>query len=115
MHYIEMDEDEICYVLGYDRNESGIASFYWVGILENGQIIHKNEFKDSHSFVNTYFDWKLSGFTEKISQWYVKEFLPYEIEADWFTETGTLKQLYTSGYLFPTLRLPKPKSFKKKL
>ena len=92
--YIEIENDGTCYVCGWDRDvKTGNDGF--VGIFRDGELIEPKIFEEDWMTVFSYFDWKLSGYTNKAFQ-----FMPGKRNLDQEKIRGiTLKGLYETGRL----------------
>lgn len=64
-------ETNICYVLGFMRDNNGILDYGFAGIFihEKQTIENIRKIGDDYGYLHAYKRWELSGFTEKSLEW----------------------------------------------
>ena len=93
--FIEADASGDYFVIGFDRGINGVAETFFTGRFVNDSIIDKRENNDNSFLVNSYFTWKLSGFTQKAWDHDLAE-----KGIDQSSEVKTIRELHESGHLF---------------
>lgn len=70
LDYLEFDEDDNTYALGYVRNSSGVFDYGFVGkFLNDDSIIIKRIDKKRYHYVESYKSLEEKGFTERALEW----------------------------------------------
>ena len=68
---LEFDEEsEICYVLGFMRDDTGVYDYGFIGKLLDDKIIEiKKIDKKRYDYISAYKSWEDTGFTDKALEW----------------------------------------------
>ena len=94
--HIEIEPDGTCYVLFREWGEDHVKTGEYVGIFLDGIITEKRIYQDPWLRAYSYFDWKLSGFTNKAYRWAspLSDFDSLDRR-----EPSSLKKLFACGHL----------------
>ena len=97
LEFIETDEVGDYYVIGFDRGSGTTNNFNFTGRFVNDSIVDKRELHDDWMQVVSYFEWKLSGFTEKTGAVWTDQLNEGIMR---LSGVKTIKDLHKSGHLF---------------
>ncbi len=68
---LEFDKDDnICYVIGFIRNQQGVFDYGFIGKLIDDEIVAMKKLEnEKYEFLKSYKDWEDCGFTDKKLEW----------------------------------------------